>query len=221
MPSVYIKTYGCQMNERDSEQVARSLVMRGYRVVLDETQADVILLNTCSVRDAAEQKAVGKMGVASAAPRKATASRSWLSRLHGPESRRRTAKILARRSVARNAEIFHRVADYVDELLRRRLYSRIDDERLPSSMSRKRPIPSQRFANTSCRRRRLPRLFRSCRGAICAAPFASSCKLAVPNAGVRFPKLWTRSTPGGERGQGGYAPWPDRQSLWTARVRKA
>jgi tRNA-2-methylthio-N6-dimethylallyladenosine synthase len=33
MPSVYIKTYGCQMNERDSEQVARSLLMRGYRLV--------------------------------------------------------------------------------------------------------------------------------------------------------------------------------------------
>ena len=33
MPSVYIKTYGCQMNERDSEQVARSLVARGYRLV--------------------------------------------------------------------------------------------------------------------------------------------------------------------------------------------
>ena len=63
MPSVYIKTYGCQMNERDSEQVARSLVRRGYRVVLDETQADVILLNTCSVWDAAEQKAVVKMGM--------------------------------------------------------------------------------------------------------------------------------------------------------------
>ena len=41
MPSVYIKTYGCQMNERDSEQVARSLLVRGYRLVKDETQADV------------------------------------------------------------------------------------------------------------------------------------------------------------------------------------
>jgi tRNA-2-methylthio-N6-dimethylallyladenosine synthase len=61
MPSVYIKTYGCQMNERDSEAVAAQLVAKGYTVAATETAADVILLNTCSVRDAAEQKAIGKM----------------------------------------------------------------------------------------------------------------------------------------------------------------
>src|ERR1043165_5652225 len=61
MPSVYIKTYGCQMNERDSEQVAAQLVAKGYTLARSEKTADVILLNTCSVRDAAEQKAVGKM----------------------------------------------------------------------------------------------------------------------------------------------------------------
>src|SRR5271170_7319139 len=61
MPSVYIKTYGCQMNERDSEAVAAQLVAKGYSLATSESVADVILLNTCSVRDAAEQKAVGKM----------------------------------------------------------------------------------------------------------------------------------------------------------------
>ena len=61
MPSVYIKTYGCQMNERDSEAVAAQLMAKGYGVALDEKQADVVLLNTCSVRDSAEQKALNKM----------------------------------------------------------------------------------------------------------------------------------------------------------------
>jgi tRNA-2-methylthio-N6-dimethylallyladenosine synthase len=61
MPSVFIKTYGCQMNVRDSEQVARDLAGRGYDLVESEDQADVVLLNTCSVRDMAEQKAIGKM----------------------------------------------------------------------------------------------------------------------------------------------------------------
>ena len=61
MPSVYIKTYGCQMNERDSEQVAAQLVAKGYTLAPSEAVADVILLNTCSVRDMAEQKAIGKM----------------------------------------------------------------------------------------------------------------------------------------------------------------
>ncbi len=61
MPSVYIKTYGCQMNERDSEAVAAQLVAKGYTLASGEGEADVILLNTCSVRDYAEQKALGKM----------------------------------------------------------------------------------------------------------------------------------------------------------------
>ena len=61
MPSVFIKTYGCQMNERDSEAVAAQLVAKGYTLAPSEHVADVILLNTCSVRDYAEQKALGKM----------------------------------------------------------------------------------------------------------------------------------------------------------------
>ncbi|NDV62955.1 tRNA (N6-isopentenyl adenosine(37)-C2)-methylthiotransferase MiaB [Puniceicoccales bacterium CK1056] len=62
MNRVYIKTYGCQMNERDSEAVAAQLRGRGYTIVADEQSADVVLLNTCAVRDQAEQKAIGKTG---------------------------------------------------------------------------------------------------------------------------------------------------------------
>src|SRR6266700_1075548 len=61
MPSVYIKPYGCQMNERDSEAVAAQLVAKGYTLAASEHVADVVLLNTCSVRDNAEQKAINKM----------------------------------------------------------------------------------------------------------------------------------------------------------------
>lgn len=60
MNRVYIKTYGCQMNERDSEAVAEMLRSRGYEIAADENSADIILLNTCSVREQAEQKALGK-----------------------------------------------------------------------------------------------------------------------------------------------------------------
>ncbi|MFQ3241106.1 MAG: tRNA-2-methylthio-N6-dimethylallyladenosine synthase, partial [Lentimonas sp.] len=62
MNRVYIKTYGCQMNERDSEAVAAMLRGKGYALVDNEQEADVVLLNTCSVRDQAEQKAIGKAG---------------------------------------------------------------------------------------------------------------------------------------------------------------
>lgn len=62
MNRVYIKTYGCQMNERDSEAVAGMLNERGYVIVNSEEIADIVLLNTCSIRDQSEQKAIGKAG---------------------------------------------------------------------------------------------------------------------------------------------------------------
>lgn len=62
MNRVYIKTYGCQMNERDSEAVAAMLRKRGYSIMEDESDADIVLLNTCSVREQAEEKAIGKAG---------------------------------------------------------------------------------------------------------------------------------------------------------------
>ena len=46
MPKVYLKTYGCQMNERDSEQVAQMFIEGGYTLTPDETEADAILINT-------------------------------------------------------------------------------------------------------------------------------------------------------------------------------
>lgn len=58
---VHIKTYGCQMNERDSEMVAVLLERRGCAITERESQADVIILNTCSVRGKAEDKAIGKL----------------------------------------------------------------------------------------------------------------------------------------------------------------
>lgn len=59
----YIKTYGCQMNERDSEALACLLEKHGLTPAASEEDADVIILNTCSVRDQAERKAIGKAGL--------------------------------------------------------------------------------------------------------------------------------------------------------------
>lgn len=56
---VYIKTYGCQMNEADSEVVASILNMEGYEPCDSEEDAELVILNTCSVRDNAEQKVLG------------------------------------------------------------------------------------------------------------------------------------------------------------------
>jgi len=59
---VYIKTYGCQMNERDSDAMAALLEEKGHEIVSTEEEADALIFNTCSVREAAERKAKGKIG---------------------------------------------------------------------------------------------------------------------------------------------------------------
>lgn len=61
MKSLYIETYGCQMNVADSEVVASILGMAGYEPCADAADADAILLNTCSIRDNAEQKIVNRL----------------------------------------------------------------------------------------------------------------------------------------------------------------
>lgn len=58
----YIKTYGCQMNEHDTEVMAGLLEVMGYLVTDDEREADIIILNTCAVRENAENKVFGKLG---------------------------------------------------------------------------------------------------------------------------------------------------------------
>ena len=62
-PSVYLETFGCQMNELDSELVRGHLRSLGYRFTDDFTTADVVLYNTCSVREQAENKAYSRLGL--------------------------------------------------------------------------------------------------------------------------------------------------------------
>ncbi len=58
----YIRTYGCQMNELDTEVMAGILKKRGLLPVEQEEEADLLLFNTCSIRDLAERKVMGKLG---------------------------------------------------------------------------------------------------------------------------------------------------------------
>src|SRR6476646_696775 len=59
---LYLETFGCQMNVLDSELVLGQLRAQGYESVEDRDQADVILYNTCSVREHAEQKVWSRLG---------------------------------------------------------------------------------------------------------------------------------------------------------------
>src|SRR5579862_1517530 len=60
--SVYIETYGCQMNVADSELMLGVLGRDGYLQTALPEDADVMLVNTCAVRDNAEQRVIGRMG---------------------------------------------------------------------------------------------------------------------------------------------------------------
>jgi tRNA-2-methylthio-N6-dimethylallyladenosine synthase len=129
MPRVFIKTYGCQMNERDSEQVARMLMARGYQMTQSEHDADVVLLNTCSVRDMAEQKAIGKMGMMSrlrdARPHMVFGFLGCMAQSRGAELVRGMGHV----DLVVGTQKFHRVADYVDEIFARRGQGSMDDPR--------------------------------------------------------------------------------------------
>ena len=105
------------MNERDSEQVAHSLMARGYERVSKESEADVVLLNTCSVRDMADQKALGKMGMlgrlAKERPHVVFGFLGCMAQARGDE----LLKGLSHVDLVVGTQKFHRVADYVEELV--------------------------------------------------------------------------------------------------------
>ena len=61
MKKLYIETYGCQMNVADSEVVASVMKMAGYETCDNADEADAVFLNTCSVRDNAEQKIINRL----------------------------------------------------------------------------------------------------------------------------------------------------------------
>jgi tRNA-2-methylthio-N6-dimethylallyladenosine synthase len=139
MPKFFIKTYGCQMNERDSEQVAHSLMARGYKRVSTESEADVVLLNTCSVRNMADQKALGKMGMLG---RMARERPHMVFGFLGCMAQARGASLLKglpHVDLVVGTQKFHRVADHVDQLVARKAarpvgiadpgHSRMDDLR--------------------------------------------------------------------------------------------
>jgi len=113
---VYIKTYGCQMNERDSEAVAALLRARGYRQVQNEDDCDIMLLNTCSIRDLAEQKAIGKAGYMAARKKRRP---QFILGILGCMAQNRGAALLDQLpdvDLIVGTQKFHQVPGYLDNL---------------------------------------------------------------------------------------------------------
>ena len=61
-PTAYVETYGCQQNEADSEKLRGYLVQSGYAIQKEAEGADVVIMNTCAIREHAEQRVFGNLG---------------------------------------------------------------------------------------------------------------------------------------------------------------
>ncbi|MGB0774676.1 MAG: tRNA (N6-isopentenyl adenosine(37)-C2)-methylthiotransferase MiaB [Akkermansiaceae bacterium] len=118
------------MNERDSEQVARMFVEGGYTVTPEEREADAILVNTCSVRDQAEQKALGKMGIMGRhrqrKPHVVYGYMGCMAQSRGNELFQNIPHL----DVVVGTQKYHKVFEYVDNILTKRLEQRMDDPSL-------------------------------------------------------------------------------------------
>jgi tRNA-2-methylthio-N6-dimethylallyladenosine synthase len=106
------------MNERDSEAVAAQLVAKGYSLAKSENVADVVLLNTCSVRDFAEQKAIGKMQNIAADVRKNRPNvvlgfMGCMAQSRGQELLDKLPDV----DLVLGTQKFHRAAGYLEEII--------------------------------------------------------------------------------------------------------
>jgi len=141
------------MNERDSEQVAHSLMARGYERVERESEADVVLLNTCSVRDMADQKALGKMGMlgrmAKERPHVVFGFLGCMAQARGAELLKNVPHV----DLVVGTQKFHRVPDYVGELVARKKRISENAQRSTSNSERFREQAAQ------CRIRRESRRY--------------------------------------------------------------
>ena len=62
VPKAYVETYGCQQNEADSEKLRGYLSQSGYAIAQEAEGADVVIMNTCAIREHAEQRVFGNLG---------------------------------------------------------------------------------------------------------------------------------------------------------------
>ena len=77
-PTAYVETYGCQQNEADSEKLRGYLTQSGYAIVKEAEGADVVIMNTCAIREHAEQRVFGNLGALTHTKRRHPAQKIFL-----------------------------------------------------------------------------------------------------------------------------------------------
>jgi tRNA-2-methylthio-N6-dimethylallyladenosine synthase len=120
MAKLHLITYGCQMNEYDSERVAGLLRAQAYELTDNESDADLILLNTCAIREKAEDKVFSKLGqlraVKARRPDVVVGVMGCMAQLHHAEIRRRAPVV----DLVFGSPAIGKVASLVDRVKRER-----------------------------------------------------------------------------------------------------
>jgi len=120
MAKLHLITYGCQMNEYDSERVAGLLRERRWELTSDETEADLILVNTCAIREKAEDKVFSKLGelrlLKTQRPDLVIGVMGCMAQLHQSAIQRRAPSV----DLVFGSPAIARVGELVDRVLRER-----------------------------------------------------------------------------------------------------
>jgi tRNA-2-methylthio-N6-dimethylallyladenosine synthase len=116
---LHIKTFGCQMNAYDSERMAEALAGRGYALTADAAKADLVILNTCHIREKAAEKVYSELGrVRIAKERRNRQGRDTIIAVAGCVAQAEGAEIMARAPVVDivvGPQSYHRLGDLVAE----------------------------------------------------------------------------------------------------------
>ena len=86
-PTAYVETYGCQQNEADSEKLRGYLTQSGYSIVQEAEGADVVIMNTCAIREHAEQRVFGNLGALTHTKRRHPRQKIFLCGCMGGEAK--------------------------------------------------------------------------------------------------------------------------------------
>ena len=86
-PTAYVETYGCQQNEADSEKLRGYLTQSGYSIAQEAEGADVVVMNTCAIREHAEQRVFGNLGALTHTKRRHPRQKIFLCGCMGGETK--------------------------------------------------------------------------------------------------------------------------------------
>lgn len=135
---VFIRTYGCQMNERDSEATLAMLIEHGCVVAESEEEADILIFNTCSVRDQAERKALGKLGIIKKLKRKNPTMLIGVMGCMAQSRGEEILKTLPHIDFVIGTDQLHKITEVITKQLEKReqlLYTKMDDPEILTAMS--------------------------------------------------------------------------------------